>query len=276
MGAGDRARRARAADVSRWAAGVEYRGTAYSGWQWQGHAPSVQQEVERALSKVADHEVKVVAAGRTDAGVHAYGQVVHFDSQAARAPHAWLFGGNTLLPRDVSLRWVQAVDDSFHARHKALARSYRYVIRAARARSALLDDRAAWLTGALDAPAMHRAAQALVGEHDFSAYRDADCQSPTPVRKVHAISVRGLAEFVVLDVTANAFLHHVVRNIAGVLIAIGQGEQPESWAGVVLAGRQRARGGITAPACGLYFVGPEYPQAYGLPPPPQPWFPGGL
>ena len=236
----------------------------------------MQHEVERALSTVADHQVKVVAAGRTDAGVHAYGQVIHFDSGAARAPHAWLFGGNTLLPRDVSLRWVQPVSDEFHARYKATARSYRYVMRAARARSALLDDRAAWLTGTLDAGAMHRAAQVLVGEHDFSGYRDSDCQSPTAMRNVHAISVRGLAEFVVLDVTANAFLHHMVRNIAGVLMAIGLGERPESWAAAVLEGRKRAKGGITAPACGLYFVGPEYPERFGLPPRPQPWFPGQL
>jgi tRNA pseudouridine38-40 synthase len=260
--------------MTRWAAGVEYLGTRYSGWQWQGHAPSVQQEVERVLSAVADHPLKVTAAGRTDAGVHALNQVIHFDSEAARAPHAWLFGGNSQLPRDISLRWVQAVDPEFHARYKATARSYRYVMWTSRARSALLEGRVTWLIEPLDAERMHRAAQALVGEHDFSAFRDADCQSRTPMRNLHSIAVRGQRDFTVLDVKANAFLHHMVRNIAGVLMAIGQGKQPESWARTVLEGRERARGGVTADAAGLCFVGPEYPASFGLPPPPVPWFPG--
>ena len=260
--------------MARWAAGVEYLGTRYSGWQRQGHAPSIQQEVERVLSAVADHPVKVTAAGRTDAGVHALNQVIHFDSEAPRAPHAWLLGGNSQLPRDISLRWVQAVAADFHARYGATARSYRYVIWAGRARSALLEGRVAWLIEPLDAGRMHRAAQALVGEHDFSAFRDADCQSPTPMRNVHAISVRRQGEFTVLDVKANAFLHHMVRNIAGVLMAIGQGQQPESWTQAVLDSRRRAEAGITAPPGGLCFVGPEYPAAFGLPPAPAPWFPG--
>ena len=259
--------------MARWAAGVEYLGTRYSGWQWQGHAPSVQQEVERVLSTVADHPVKVTAAGRTDAGVHALNQVIHFDSDAARAPHAWLFGGNSQLPRDISLRWVQPVDGEFHARYGATARSYRYVMWTSRARSALLDGRVTWLIEPLDAERMHRAAQALVGEHDFSAFRDADCQSRTPMRNLTAIAVRRQGDFTVLDVTANAFLHHMVRNIAGVLIAIGQGKQPEDWAAAVLASRNRARGGVTADAAGLCFVGPEYPDRFGLPPTPKPWFP---
>jgi len=260
--------------VTRWAAGVEYVGTRYSGWQWQGHAPSVQQEVERVLSTVGDHPVKVTAAGRTDAGVHAYNQVIHFDSDAPRAPHAWLFGANSQLPRDIALRWVQAVDAAFHARYAASARRYRYVMLPSRARPALLDGRVAWVTGALDAAPMHRAAQALVGEHDFSGYRDAGCQSRTPMRNVQRIAVARSGEFVVLDVQANAFLHHMVRNIAGVLMAIGQGARPESWAGAVLEGRSRAAGGVTAEPGGLYFVGPEYPAQFGVPAVPVPWFPG--
>ena len=259
--------------MTRWAAGVEYTGTAYSGWQWQGHAPSVQQEVERVLSTVADHALKVTAAGRTDAGVHAVQQVVHFDSDAPRAPHAWLFGANSQLPRDIGLRWVQPADPEFHARHSATARRYRYVMLTSRARPALLHERVAWLTSALDAGAMHRAAQVLVGEHDFSAFRDADCQSRTPVRKVHDISVRATDNFVVLEVRANAFLHHMVRNIAGVLIAIGQGKQPEPWAKSVLESRNRAEGGVTADPGGLYFLGPEYPERFGLPPVPEFWLP---
>ena len=259
--------------MARWAAGVEYLGTRYSGWQWQGHAPSIQQEVERVLSAVANHPVKVTAAGRTDAGVHALNQVIHFDSEAPRAPHAWLFGGNSQLPRDISLRWVQPVDAEFHARYGATARSYRYVFWTSRARSALLEGRVTWLVEALDAAAMHRAAQALVGEHDFSAFRDADCQSRTPMRNLSAISVRGQDAFTIIDVTANAFLHHMVRNIAGVLVAIGQGAQPETWARAVLESRVRAKGGVTAEASGLCFVGPEYPARFQLPPAPTPWFP---
>jgi tRNA pseudouridine38-40 synthase len=259
--------------MARLAAGVEYLGTRYSGWQRQDDAPSVQQEVERVLSTVGDHPVKVTAAGRTDAGVHALNQVIHFDSDARRAPHAWLFGANSQLPRDISLRWVHGVDDGFHARYGALARSYRYVMWSNRARSALLEGRVCWLVGPLDAAAMHRAAQALVGEHDFSAFRDADCQAKTPTRTLHGLSVRRLGDFTVLDVKGNAFLHHMVRNIAGVLIPIGQGRQPEGWARTVLESRERARGGVTADAAGLCFVGAEYPASFGLPPPPAPWFP---
>lgn len=259
--------------MTRWAAGVEYFGAAYSGWQWQGQAPSVQQEVERVLSAVADHAVKVTAAGRTDAGVHGFHQVIHFDSNAPRAPHAWLFGGNSQLPRDVGLRWVQAVDEAFHARYSATARRYRYVTLTSRARPALLHGRVTWVPTPLDAAAMHRGAQALVGEHDFSGYRDSDCQSSTPMRNLLDIAVHAQGEFVVLDVRANAFLHHMVRNIAGVLIAIGQGRQPESWAGAVLAARDRKLGGMTADADGLYFLGPEYPARFGLPAPPEFWLP---
>jgi tRNA pseudouridine38-40 synthase len=259
--------------MTRWAAGVEYLGTRYAGWQWQGHAASLQQEVERALSSVADHPVKVTAAGRTDAGVHALNQVIHFDSEAPRKPHAWLFGANSLLPRDLSLRWVQDVAADFNARHSATARIYRYVMWSSRARSALLEGRVAWLIEPLDAGAMHRAGQALVGEHDFSAFRDADCQSKTPMRNLHSLAVRAQGDFTVLDVKGNAFLHHMVRNIAGVLIPIGQGKQAEGWAHAVLESRQRSRGGITAAPGGLCFIGPEYPARFGLPPAPAPWFP---
>lgn len=259
--------------VTRWAAGVEYRGTNYAGWQSQGHAPSVQQAVEAALSTIADEPLAVTAAGRTDAGVHASGQVIHFDTSRVRAPHGWLFGANTRLPADVSLRWVQPVPGDFHARYAAVARRYRYVIHNGRVRSALLDDRAAWIIPRLDAEAMHRAAQALVGEHDFSAFRGADCQSKSAMRNLTHVAVRRHHDFVVLDVRANAFLHHMVRNITGVLLAVGEGKQGEDWPAAVLAGRDRTRGGVTAPPEGLYFIGPEYPAQFGVPPPPQPWFP---
>jgi tRNA pseudouridine38-40 synthase len=257
----------------RWAAAVEYFGSRYGGWQAQQDRASVQAELEAALSSVADHPVKTQAAGRTDAGVHAFGQVVHFESTAPRSIYSWVLGTNSRLPPDISLRWAQEVPGDFSARHSAMARSYRYVIHNQRARSALLAERASWITYELDADAMHRAAQALIGELDFSAYRAAECQSSTPMRNVQAIRVWRSGSFVSMDIRANAFLHHMVRNIMGVLIEIGQGRRPESWAGEVLAGRDRNQAGMTAPAQGLYFIGPEYPAQYGLPGPVQPWFP---
>lgn len=259
--------------MTRLAAGVEYFGAPYSGWQEQDHAPTLQAKLQAALARVADRPVALTAAGRTDAGVHALQQVVHFDTDAQRAPYAWLLGANSNLPPDVSLRWVQPVSPDFHARYSAVARRYRYVIHNSRARSALLAERAAWWTYALNAEAMHEAVQVLVGEHDFSAFRAAECQSSSPMRNVHWIRVRRSGDFVVLDVQANAFLHHMVRNIAGVLLAIGQGKRPPGWCLEVLESRDRVQGGMTAPACGLYFVGPEYPPQYKVPVPPDPWFP---
>lgn len=259
--------------MPRWAAGVEYSGAEFSGWQAQYHAPSVQGTLEAALSQVADHRVETVAAGRTDAGVHGYQQVVHFDSGAARTPYAWLLGVNTNLPPGVSLRWVQEVPADFHARFSARSRTYRYLIHNARARSALLAGRAAWFARELDAEAMHRAAQALVGEQDFSAFRDAECQSRSPMRCVHAVSVRRQDRFVAIDIRANAFLHHMVRNIAGSLIEVGIGKRAEEWIAELLAARQRTRAGMNAPACGLYFVHAEYPAEFAIPEPPAFWLP---
>ncbi|HUS24674.1 MAG TPA: tRNA pseudouridine(38-40) synthase TruA [Candidatus Binatia bacterium] len=264
------------AELRRWAAGVEYQGTRYSGWQWQPDAPSLQRALQEALGKVADHAIELTAAGRTDAGVHALGQVVHFDSPAPRSAYAWLAGANSLLPPELSLRWVQPAAGDFHARFSAVSRRYRYVVLNSRGRGALLADRAAWEARPLDAAAMNEAAQTLVGEHDFSAFRGADCQSRTPMRHLHRIRVCRFREFVVLDVQANAFLQHMVRNITGTLLAVGRGEQPVGWVGELLRGRERARAGVTAPPGGLYFVGPCYPEALGLPEPPEPWFPGAL
>ncbi len=261
---------------TRWAARIEYIGTAYAGWQRLSHNISVQQRVEEALSKVANHPVQVMAAGRTDAGVHGLGQVVHFDTDAARNVLAWTLGANVYLPADVSLRWAQPVVPDFHARFHALSRRYRYVFHNTRSRSALTAGRATFWHWPLDAAAMHAAAQLLLGERDFSALRDAECQSPTPMRNVMEIAAWRCGEFVVIDIRANAFLHHMVRNIAGTLAAVGQGRRPVEWVAEVLEGRNRAKAGITAPSDGLYFVGPEYPDQYGLPPPPQPWFPATI
>jgi tRNA pseudouridine38-40 synthase len=258
----------------RWAAGVEYLGTGFSGWQTQRSLVTVQATLEFALSKVAAHPVALTAAGRTDSGVHALGQVVHFDSAATRTPYAWVLGTNSNLPPSISLSWIAPVAPDFDARHSATQRRYRYVIRNQRARSALLSDRVTWIPQPLDADAMHRAAQTLIGEHDFSAFRAAECQSSTPMRNLREIAVFRQHEFVVLDVCANAFLHHMVRNIAGSLIEIGKGRRAESWLAELLAGRDRTKAAMTQAARGLYFLGPEYPAEFALPPPTRAWFPG--
>jgi tRNA pseudouridine38-40 synthase len=251
--------------MTRIAIGIEYDGTSYSGWQAQGHAPSVQAELERALGTVADHPVELTAAGRTDAGVHALMQVAHFDSDAPRATEAWVLGGTAASAPDVSVLWARVVPEDFHARHDARARSYRYRIINRRVRPALERGTACWVRRPLDAEAMHEAAQALLGEHDFSAFRAAECQSKTPMRRLESISVQRSGDHVVIEVTANAFLHHMVRNLSGTLIAVGGGDRPREWVAEVLAGRDRTRAGMTAPPQGLYFVGVRYDERHGLP-----------
>lgn len=248
-------------EATTWAAGVEYDGSGFHGWQiQQDGVRSVEQTLSQALAFVADRPVDVVCAGRTDAGVHAVGQVVHFRPPVRRPPRAWLLGTNSRLPDDVNVRWVMPVRDDFHARYSAGSRSYRYVIWNRPARTALGRNRACWVYHRLDEAAMHRAAQALVGEHDFSAFRAVACQSPTPWRNVEAVAVRRQGDLVVMDIRANAFLHHMVRNIAGVLIAVGKGEAGEEWPRELLDIRDRTRGGVTAPAQGLYFHGVRYPE----------------
>jgi tRNA pseudouridine38-40 synthase len=244
---------------------IEYDGTGFSGWQRLAQATAIQSVVESALGFVADHPVEVVCAGRTDAGVHALCQVVHFDTQAQRSERGWVLGTNSRLPPSVALRWAKPVDDDFHARYGALARRYRYVIVNRQMRPALRARYVAWERAPLDAAAMHRAAQALIGERDFSAFRTIACQSRTPMRNVHALAVTRDGDDVVIDIQANAFLHHMVRNIVGSLMPVGRGEQPESWIAQLLAGRDRAAAGPTAPAQGLTFLGPLYPARFALP-----------
>lgn len=249
------------------ALGIEYAGTRYAGWQRQTSAPSVQTEVEAALSKVADHPVEVVCAGRTDTGVHALAQVVHFETGAVRTMRSWTLGANTHLPPDVAVTWAAPVADDFHARFSALARSYRYVILNRTARSAVLRERTCWWHQPLDAERMHAAAQALVGEHDFTSFRAAECQSRVPIRRLERIAVRREGQFVSLEVTANAFLHHMVRNIAGTLLEVGEGSRPVTWVAELLTARDRTVSGPTAPAAGLYFAAVRYPERFGVPPP---------
>jgi tRNA pseudouridine38-40 synthase len=249
----------------RYALGIEYDGSQFLGWQRNHESATVQGAVEEALSFVADHPVDVTCAGRTDAGVHASCQVVHFDSDAARNERAWLMGGNTRLPRSVRLLWCRSVPEQFHARYSARARRYRYLILNRAIAPAMQRHYLSWERLPLDADRMHRAAQALVGEHDFSAFRTSQCQAKHPIRELQAISVRRDGERVSVQVQANAFLHHMVRNIVGSLVPIGRGEQPEQWAAQLLAGKDRTVAGPTAPAEGLVFLGPQYPGEWSLP-----------
>jgi len=254
------------ADVTqRIAIGVEYDGARYAGWQRQAEVVSVQAELERALASVADHPVEVTCGGRTDAGVHGVGQVAHFDTRSERSMRGWALGANTLLPPDVAVTWAVPVPAAFHARYTALSRTYRYVILNRSVRPALLRQRVCWIHRPLDAGAMHGAAQCLVGEHDFSAFRAAECQSRTATRRVDSVAVSRQGELLFIEITANAFLHHMVRNVAGSLIAVGTGDQPGDWLAAVLASRDRRRAGITAPAGGLYFLRIDYPPEFALP-----------
>ncbi|MES9833174.1 MAG: tRNA pseudouridine(38-40) synthase TruA [Candidatus Thiodiazotropha sp. DIVDIV] len=246
------------------ALGIEYDGTAFHGWQYQGDVRSVQESLQTALSKVADHEVTVHCAGRTDTGVHATGQVVHFETSAVRSERSWILGSNVNLPADVSVSWAQEMPKTFHARFSAVGRHYRYLILNRPYRSALWRNRAVWMHQSLDEVVMHKAAQHLVGTHDFSSYRAIGCQAKHPVRTVHRLTVSRQGEMVSIDIHANAFLHHMVRNIAGVLVAIGKGEQPESWAAEVLALRDRTLGGVTASPQGLCLTKVDYPDEFKL------------
>ena len=249
----------------RLALGIEYDGTDFHGWQKLADCASVQAEVESALGFVANETVAVQCAGRTDAGVHARCQVVHFDTEAQRPMRGWMLGANARLPDAICVRWAVEVADDFHARYAARARRYRYRILNRTIRPALLHRYVAWERAPLDADAMHRAAQALLGEHDFSAFRAAQCQATHAQRDMQQIDVRRDDEEIIIDVRANAFLHHMVRNIVGSLVAIGRGEQPEAWMGELLHGRDRTVAGATAPPQALCFLGPLYPAEWGLP-----------
>jgi tRNA pseudouridine38-40 synthase len=247
------------------ALGIEYDGTDFLGWQRLSHGATVQGAVEAALSSVADEPVQVTCAGRTDAGVHARCQVVHFDTTAQRSERGWRMGTNSLLPDSIAVRWAKPVSDDFHARFGARARCYRYTMLNRHVRPALDARYVCWERVPLDVEAMHEAAQVLVGEHDFSAFRTAACQARSPMRCVHEIRVARQGERVTVTLRANAFLHHMVRNIVGSLRVIGRGEQPPGWLADVLAGRDRNKAGPTSAAQGLLFVGPLYPAQDGLP-----------
>jgi tRNA pseudouridine38-40 synthase len=251
--------------MPRIALGIEYDGSTFAGWQSQMHAHGIQSAMEAAVAQVADHPAEVVAAGRTDAGVHAAMQVVHFDTHAARTERSWVLGANANLPKQVSVLWAREVSDDFHARYSARARTYHYFILNRGVRAALGARHITWIREPLDHERMHAAAQQLVGEHDFSSFRAAECQSRSPIRRLRSILVQRHGDRLVIAVTANAFLHHMVRNIAGVLIAVGCGDRPSQWVAEVLAARDRRQGGVTAAPHGLYLSAIEYDTVFALP-----------
>jgi len=251
--------------VTRIALGIQYAGTSFYGWQRQAAVRTVQEALESALSKVADEEIRVNCAGRTDRGVHAIEQVVHFETSKVRPDKAWLLGTNGHLPNEVGVCWVRKVSDDFHARFSALSRTYRYIILNQRARPALWSGNVAWEFEPLDVERMHRASQSWLGEHDFSAFRAASCQSNSPYRNVEYFHVGRSQNYVVITVRANAFLHHMVRNFVGTLIEIGRGRQEPSWAEYLLKAKKRELAAKTALPDGLYLLSVKYPSEFDIP-----------
>lgn len=248
------------------ALGIEYNGSHFCGWQSQTNVQSVQQCLEQAVSNVANKQTKVQAAGRTDTGVHATEQIVHFECDNPRELKAWVMGVNSYLPNSVSVLWAKHVDPEFHARFSAQSRRYRYIIFNNATRPALLDGLLSWEYTTMDVLKMQHAADHLVGSHDFTSYRAVACQAKSPIRTVDELVLTQRNEFIFMDICADGFLHHMVRNIAGVLIAIGKNEQHENWSLEVLQSCDRTLGGVTAPAAGLYLVKVQYDEIYGFDP----------
>jgi len=257
--------------MRRVAMGIEYSGVHFKGFQKQASAANtIQAVLEQAISQVANEAITLVCAGRTDAGVHATGQVIHFDTLAQRPLKAWEQGVNTHLPDDIRVVWAKPVSPQFHARFSAQARSYRYILHPAGVRSAILQRHVTWISSSLDLDAMRAASHCLLGEHDFSAFRAAQCQAHSPVREVRTLNLLKTGPFVELQISANAFLHHMVRNIVGSLIEVGKGRRSARWLSELLAGRDRTKAAATAPPHGLYLVDVAYPSHFGLPEQRQP------
>jgi tRNA pseudouridine38-40 synthase len=252
------------------ALGVEYDGSRYHGWQRQKNTPlTVQEEVEKAVSILADHLVVVTCAGRTDARVHAFEQVIHFDTKTQRTMYQWVMGVNSNLPKDIRILWMQEVTDEFHARFSAVARYYCYEILNRRVPSALHRNYVTTLFQPLDEVAMQRGANHLLGEHDFTSFRARDCQAKSPIKRIHSIDITRSDDKIAIEIIANAFLHHMVRNIVGTLLPVGRGEAPAEWVAEVLAERDRDKAGVTAPPYGLFFKGVYYPKKFNVPTHPQ-------
>lgn len=250
--------------MTRVALRLAYEGAAFSGWQTQPSGAAVQDVVERALAQIAGHPVATVCAGRTDAGVHALAQVLHFDTGANRPDSAWVRGVNALLPQGIAVQGCRAVDETFSARRSALRRAYAYLIYRGATRHPLYASRADWSFRELDVARMVEAARALVGEHDFTSFRSSECQAASPVRRLERLLVRERGPLVVIELQANAFLHHMARNVVGALVWVGEGRRPADWVGELLARRDRTQGARTQPAQGLYLTGVEYPAQYDI------------
>jgi len=240
------------------ALGIEYDGTNYHGWQRQRNICTIQEKVEQALSQVASQPILIACAGRTDAGVHALGQVVHFDTIAMRPDRAWILGANSDLPSDIRILWARHVSPDFHARYSATSRQYRYMIYNQKIAPALLRHRAMWCSHELNEKLMSEAGQSLLGRHDFSSFRGSGCQAKSAIREVISLDVKRSGGMINIDIKANAFLLHMVRNIVGVLTKVGTGERPRTWVKEVLHACDRRKAAVTAPACGLYLVKVEY------------------
>lgn len=251
--------------MTKLAAWLEYKGTHYHGWQNQENVSStVQHCIERAISTVANEKIDVICAGRTDKGVHATGQVIHFDTTSQRKLHEWLFGSNSYLPNDIRIKWFKEVEEDFHARFSAISRRYCYVIANQRTAPGLFHDYLTWIPYPLDISRMQQAAQYLLGEHDFTSFRASQCQAHSPIRTINHLNIKQNGQFIAIDIAANGFLHHMVRNIAGVLLAIGSGKMPPNWADEVLKATDRKAGDITARANGLYLIHVEYPAVFNV------------
>tara|TARA_R110000782_G_scaffold41101_8_gene94556 strand:+ start:4043 stop:4834 length:792 start_codon:yes stop_codon:yes gene_type:complete len=247
------------------ALGVEYNGCNYYGWQRQSISPTIQESIEIALSTIADESIRIHCAGRTDTGVHAIQQVIHFETSAVRDSHAWVLGTNSILPKDISVTWALNCDDDFHARFSAEQRTYQYLILNRPARPAIFNGLVSWECRPLDFSKMKQASSCFIGQHDFTSYRAVACQANSPIRTIHNLEIDRLEDWLVITLTANAFLHHMVRNIAGVLIAIGIGKKEVNWAAEVLAAKDRTIGGVTASPDGLYLVNIQYPERFAIP-----------
>jgi len=253
-------------NMQRIALAIEYRGSDFHGFQVQPNGvKTVQQALEKALSKVADEAITLVCAGRTDAGVHATNQIIHFDTLAKRPAKAWVMGTRPHLPDTVSVRWAREVSPQFHARFSALNRTYRYLLSDAKTSSALLHDQVTWSSRPLNVDKMREGAAYLVGRHDFTSFRATQCQAKSPVRNIEYLHIVRRGDLIILEVQANAFLHHMVRNIVGVLLAVGAGDKPPSWVGEVLQAKDRSQAGVTAKPYGLYLVSVDFPAIFALP-----------
>ncbi|MDC1311387.1 tRNA pseudouridine(38-40) synthase TruA [Burkholderiales bacterium] len=251
----------------RLALGIEYNGSAFFGWQVQPNMATIQGEIERGLSQIAGERIRVFCAGRTDTGVHATYQIVHFDTAVVRPSSAWVRGLNTIISNDISIRWVREVSSDFHARYSAIRRTYRYLLLNRAQRPGLFANNVGWYHKPLDVNAMNYAALVLVGQNDFSAFRSSECQAKSPIRIIEGLSIRSIGDIVVFEITANAFLHHMVRNIVGTLVYIGAGKHSVSWMEDILLSKDRTSAAPTFSSNGLYLTSIDYSSDWGIPGP---------